>query len=254
MVGLSRAAAVRALEQEGFKAGVQQEFSERVAEGFVSRQAPTGGHQAARGRHGRHLGEQGQPRRRSPARLLRLDGRRRWTTGSPQNDLQGDPRTGRSNAVSEGQVFRQDPAAGYRAQARRHRHLLGQQGQAAGDRAGPDQPDAGRRGGGAGRRRAQARQRHAGDRATTVPAGAVIRQDPPAGEKVDKGSAVSIVVSSGPPTPSPSPTVSPSRSGGAQRLRHAVLARGAGARRARPHGGVPREAQHRPAARHRGQA
>jgi serine/threonine-protein kinase len=41
-----------------------------------------------------------------------------------------------------------------------------------------------------------------------VPAGSVIRQDPPAGEKVAKGSAVSIVVSSG--SPSPSPTTSPS--------------------------------------------
>ena len=81
----------------------------------------------------------------------------------------------------------------------------------------------------------------------------VIRQDPPAGEKVDKGSAVSIVVSTGPPSPSPYPDGEPLGGGGAQRLRHAVLARGAGARRARPHGGVPPEAQHRPAARHGGQ-
>ena len=43
VVGLSRAAAVKALENDGFKAGVQEEFSDRVAEGFVSRQAPTGG-------------------------------------------------------------------------------------------------------------------------------------------------------------------------------------------------------------------
>ena len=43
VVGLSKAAAVKALENDGFKAGVQEEFSDRVAEGFVSRQAPTSG-------------------------------------------------------------------------------------------------------------------------------------------------------------------------------------------------------------------
>jgi serine/threonine-protein kinase len=48
------------------------------------------------------------------------------------------------------------------------------------------------------------------EQSTTVPAGAVIRQDPPAGEQVDKGSTVTIVVSTGSPspTPTPSPTAS----------------------------------------------
>ena len=41
---------------------------------------------------------------------------------------------------------------------------------------------------------------------TTVPAGSVIRQDPSAGKKVDKGSAVNLVVSSGSPSPTASPT------------------------------------------------
>jgi eukaryotic-like serine/threonine-protein kinase len=46
----------------------------------------------------------------------------------------------------------------------------------------------------------------------TVPVGAVISQDPAAGVKVDKGSKVNLVISSGPsssPTTSPSPTVTP---------------------------------------------
>ena len=43
VVGLSKAAAVKALKDDGFKAGVQEEFSDRVAEGFVSRQSPTSG-------------------------------------------------------------------------------------------------------------------------------------------------------------------------------------------------------------------
>ncbi len=43
VVGQSKAAAVRTLEKAGFTAGVQEEYSDRVAAGFVSRQAPTPG-------------------------------------------------------------------------------------------------------------------------------------------------------------------------------------------------------------------
>ena len=43
VVGLDKAAAVKAIEKAGFKAGIQEEFSDRVAAGSVSRQAPTGG-------------------------------------------------------------------------------------------------------------------------------------------------------------------------------------------------------------------
>ena len=48
---------------------------------------------------------------------------------------------------------------------------------------------------------------------TTVPAGSVISQDPAAGTKVDKGSTVSFVVSTGSPSPTATPTPSPSASG-----------------------------------------
>jgi len=50
------------------------------------------------------------------------------------------------------------------------------------------------------------------EQSDSVPAGVVIRQDPPRGERVDRGSSVSIVVSSGAPTPTstPTPTTSPS--------------------------------------------
>ena len=77
VVGLSKAAAVKALDNDGFKAGVHEEFSDRVAEGFVE---PPGAHQrdqAARGRHGRHLGEQGEPEGVRPAGFRGLDGERR---------------------------------------------------------------------------------------------------------------------------------------------------------------------------------
>ena len=48
-----------------------------------------------------------------------------------------------------------------------------------------------------------------------MPAGQVIRQDPAADEKVDKGSSVSIVVSTGSPSPTatPTPTTSPTTTG-----------------------------------------
>jgi serine/threonine-protein kinase len=206
VVGLSRAAAVRALEQDGFKAAVQQEFSERVAEGFVSRQAPTAG---TRLREGATVdiwvskgSEKAEP-------LPDFSG---WTPSMvddwlARNDLQGDPRTGRSDDVSEGQVFRQDPAPGTqlnRGDTVSYWVSRGKPQATVPDLTNLTQADA------------EAALAEAGLRlgsvtpetSETVPAGAVVRQDPPAGEKVDKDSVVNIVVSSGPPTPSPSPSPS----------------------------------------------
>ncbi|HEX5641077.1 MAG TPA: Stk1 family PASTA domain-containing Ser/Thr kinase [Thermoleophilia bacterium] len=208
VVGLSRAAAVRALEQDGFKAAVQQEFSERVAEGFVSRQAPTAGTKLREGATVDIWVSKGSQKAEP---LPDFSG---WTPSMvddwlARNDLQGDPRTGRSNAVSEGQVFRQDPAPGTqlnRGDTVSYWVSRGKPQATVPDLTNLTQADA------------EAALAEAGLRlgsvtpetSETVPAGAVVRQDPPAGEKVDKDSVVNIVVSSGPPTPSPSPTVSPS--------------------------------------------
>jgi serine/threonine-protein kinase len=208
VVGLSRAAAVRALEQEGFKAAVQQEFSDRVAEGFVSRQAPTVGTRLREGATVDIWVSKGS--QKAPA-LPNFSG---WTASAvddwlSQNDLQGDPRTGRSNAVEEGQVFRQDPPPGTelnRGDTVSYWVSRGKPQAEVPDLVNRTQADA------------EAALDDAGlelgsvtpETSETVPAGSVIRQDPPAGETVDKGSAVNIVVSSGPPTPSPSPTVTPS--------------------------------------------
>ena len=38
-----------ALQKAGFKAGIQEEYSDRVAQGFVSRQAPTAGTKLRKG-------------------------------------------------------------------------------------------------------------------------------------------------------------------------------------------------------------
>jgi serine/threonine-protein kinase len=208
VVGLSRAAAVRALEQEGFKAAVQEEFSDRVAEGFVSRQAPTAG---TRLREGATVdiwvskgSEKAEP-------LPDFTG---WTAGAvddwlTQQGLVGDPRTGRSNAVNEGQVFRQDPVRGTvlnRGDTVSYWVSRGKPQAVVPDLVGRSQADAEAALTDAGLELGTVAQ----EQSEAVPAGVVIRQDPPAGEQVDKGSAVSIVVSTGPPSPSPSPTVSPS--------------------------------------------
>jgi serine/threonine-protein kinase len=207
VVGLSRAAAVKALEQDGFTAAVQEEYSDRVAEGFVSRQAPTSG---TRLREGATVDIWVSKGSQKAEALPSFTG---WTAAAvddwlAQNDLVGDPRTGRSNAVSEGQVFRQDPAAGTeldRGDTVTYWVSRGKPQAEVPDVTGMPQADA------------EAALADAGlevvvsqEQSTTVPAGAVIRQDPPAGEQVDKGSTVTIVVSTGSPspTPTPSPTAS----------------------------------------------
>jgi serine/threonine-protein kinase len=208
VVGLSKASAVRALEQEGFKAGIQEEFSDRVAEGFVSRQAPTGGTKLREGATVDIWVSKGSQKADA------LPDFKGWTAGAvddwlSQHDLQGEPRTGRSNAVAEGQVFRQDPAPG--TELDRGATVTYWVSKGKPQATVPDLTDLTQA-------EAEAALADAGlklgtvapEQSATVPAGAVIRQDPPAGEEVDKGSAVNIVVSSGPPPPSPSPTASPS--------------------------------------------
>jgi len=209
VVGLSRAAAVRALEQEGFKVAVQEEFSDRVAEGFVSRQAPTRGTKLREGATVDIWVSKGSQK---AAALPDFTG---WTASMvddwlAQNDLKGDQHTGRSNAVSEGQVFRQDPAADTvlnRGDTVSYWVSRGKPEAEVPDLAGKSQADA------------EAALTDAGlvgaatqETSSTVPAGTVISQDPPAGTKVEKGSTVSYVVSTGSPSPTPTPTPSPTAS------------------------------------------
>ena len=209
VVGLSRAAAVRTLEKEGFKAAVQQEFSNRVAEGFVSRQAPANGTKLREGATVDIWVSKGSQKASA------LPDFRGWTTAAvddwlAQNDLKGERRTGRSNAVNEGQVFRQDPAAGTelnRGDTVTYWVSRGKPQATVPDLTGMSQSNAEAALADAGLKLGTVAQ----EQSDTVPAGAVIRQDPPAGEEVDKGSSVSIVVSTG--SPSPTPTPSPSASG-----------------------------------------
>jgi serine/threonine-protein kinase len=209
VVGLSRAAAVRALEQEGFKVAVQEEFSDRVAEGFVSRQAPTSGTKLREGATVDVWVSKGSQKADA---LPNFTG---WTAAAvddwlAQNDLKGEQRTGRSNAVNEGQVFRQDPAAGTalnRGDTVTYWVSRGKPQATVPDLTGLSQSSAEAALADAGLELGTVAQ----EQSTSVPAGAVIRQDPAGGEEVDKGSSVSIVVSTG--SPSPTPTPSPTSSG-----------------------------------------
>ena len=210
VVGLSRAAAVKALEKDGFKAGVQQEFSDRVAEGFVSRQAPARGTKLREGATVDIWVSKGSQK---ASALPDFTG---WTATAvddwlAQNDLVGVEKTGKSNKVAEGQVFRQDPAPGTepnRGDTVTYWVSSGKPQATVPDLTNLTQADA------------EAKLADAGlvgavtqATSTTVPAGSVISQDPAAGTKVDKGSTVSYVVSTGSPSPTATPTPSPSASG-----------------------------------------
>jgi len=208
VVGQKEAAAVRALEAEGLKAGVQEEYSDRFAEGFVSRQAPEQGTKVGEGETIDIWVSKG-------SETVDLVDFRGWTAAEVEkwlsdNDLQAEEKSGRSSAVSEAEIYKQDPSAGTlvkRGDTITYWVSRGEPQATVPDLANLSQADA------------QTTLADVGlelvvggtETSTTVPAGSVISQDPPAGEKVDKGSSVSIVVSSG--SPSPSPTPSPSASG-----------------------------------------
>jgi beta-lactam-binding protein with PASTA domain/tRNA A-37 threonylcarbamoyl transferase component Bud32 len=205
VVGQSKAAAVKALEKQGFKAGIQEEYSDRVAKGFVSRQAPTGGTNLREGATVDIWVSQG-------SETVVLQDFRGWTAAEvddwlSQNDLQGAQKKGKSAAVDQGQVFRQDPGAGAkikRGDTVTYWVSTGVPQATVPDIANLTQSEA------------ELALADAGliagtittEPSTSVPAGSVIRQDPTAGGKVDKGSPVSFVVSSGSPSPSPSPSPS----------------------------------------------
>jgi len=209
VVNLSRAAAVKTLEREGFKVAVRREFSERVKEGYVSRQAPVGGTKLREGATVDIWVSKGSQKAEA---LPDFTG---WTATAvdewlARNDLQGDRHTGRSDKVGEGQVYKQDPAPGEQPNRGDTVSYWVSRG-----RRQTEVPDLG----GKSQAEAQAALSAAGlelgsvipEQSATVPAGLVIRQDPPAGQQVEKGSSVNIVVSTGPP-PTPTPTPSPSAS------------------------------------------
>jgi serine/threonine-protein kinase len=210
VVGLDKAAAVKAIEKAGFKAGIQEEFSDRVAAGSVSRQAPTGGTRMREGATVDIWVSKG-------SETVSLEDMRGWTEAEvddylTENDLVGDRHTGKSGAVADGEVYKQEPPAGSdvkRGDTISYWVSTGKPQATVPNVVNLTQADA------------QTALDDAGlvlavggtETSATVPAGSVISQDPPAGEKVDKGTTVTIVVSSGTPTPTATPTPSPTTTG-----------------------------------------
>ena len=115
VVGLSRAAAVRALEQEGFKAGVQQEFSDRVAEGFVSRQAPTAGTRLREGATVDIWVSKGSEKAEPLPNFTGWTAVAWWTTGSTQQRPAGRPAHGQVQRRQRGPGVQAGPGPGHRA-------------------------------------------------------------------------------------------------------------------------------------------
>ena len=212
VVGLSKSAAVKAIEEAGFKAGIQEEFSDRVASGFISRQAPTGGTKLREGATVDIWVSKG-------SESVTLQDFKGWTDTEvddwlSQNDLIGDRHTGKNSSVAEGQVFKQDPPANTevkRGATVSYWISTGKPQVTVPDLTGMTQDQASAALAGVGLKLGTPTS----ETSTTVPAGQVIRQDPAADEKVDKGSSVSIVVSTGSPSPTatPTPTTSPTTSG-----------------------------------------
>ncbi len=212
VVNMSQAAAERALENRGFKAGVQEEFSDTVTEGFVSRQAPTAGAKLREGATVDIWVSKG-------SETVPLGSLYNMTPDEAEqylsdNDLVGERHTGKSNKVGAGRIFKQDPTAG--TPVNRGSTILywvssGKPQVEAPDLVNRTQADAEAALAEAGLEVGSVTQ----ETSTTVPAGSVISQDPAAGTEVDKGSKVSFVVSTGSPSPTatPTPTPSPSASG-----------------------------------------
>jgi beta-lactam-binding protein with PASTA domain/predicted Ser/Thr protein kinase len=195
VVGKSQAAALTKLEEAGFKAGVQEEYSDKYGPGLVSRQAPVGGTKLRKGDTVDIWVSKG-------SETVTLADFKGWTPQAVEdwlgkNGLSSVPKSNKSAAVPAGKVFKQDPPAGTtvkRGDTITYWVSSGEPQATVPDLTNKTQ-----------------------DEAQTALADAnlllgVVTPEPsltvPSGVVVARGSAVNIVVSSGSPSPSPSPTAS----------------------------------------------
>ncbi|HEY5387766.1 MAG TPA: PASTA domain-containing protein, partial [Thermoleophilia bacterium] len=203
VVGTTKAAALTKLEEAGFKAGIQEEYSDKYAQGTVSRQAPVGGTKLRKGDTVDIWVSKGS----ATVTLKDFTG---WTSLKvqaylQQNGLSGLEKSGRSGDVAAGKVFRQDPLPGDKVQRGgtiTYWVSSGKPQSTVPDLTNLTETAAQTTLAGAGLLLGAVTPETSG----TVPSGQVIRQDPGVGTRVAKGSAVNIVVSSGPPSPSPTPS------------------------------------------------
>ena len=206
VVGLQEVAATRQLTGKGFKVQISDDYSDSFDVGFVTRQEPRAGIKLRNGGIVRIFVSRG-------ALTLRLPDFRGQTaayvaTWLADNDLKGEQKTGRSDAVAKGEVFKQDPSAN--AQVKRGATVTYWVSGGVPRVTVPDvtlmsaadaAAELNRVGLVVGTSNSQP--------SVDVPIGAVISQNPPAGDKVDKDTAVDLVISSGSPSSSPSPSGTP---------------------------------------------
>ncbi len=205
VVGQSKAAALTALQAKGFTGKVQEEYSDKFAAGLVTRQAPAAGTKLRKGEPVDIWVSKGSATvSLTDFRGWKPDAVKTWLS---QNQLLGDQRSGKNSSVPQGVVYKQDPLAGSNVQKGdtiAYWVSSGKPQASVPDLSTLTQAEA------------QAALTSAGlvlgtvspQTSTSVPSGQVISQTPLAGTQVDKGSQVSIVVSSGTPSASPSPTAS----------------------------------------------
>jgi beta-lactam-binding protein with PASTA domain len=207
VVGQSEATATATLKDAGFKVHVNQEYSDQYAAGLVTRQQPSENTKLINGGTVEIWVSQGP----KTVTLTNLSGMTATQAAAylKQNGLIGKELKGRSN-VPIGNVYKQDPPVGTKLQRNdtvTYWVSSGVPQVKVPDLSGMTKADAEAKLIGVGLK-VGLETPGASD---TVPAGNVISQSPSPDTKVDQGSTVDIVVSTGPGTPSPTgtPTVVP---------------------------------------------
>jgi serine/threonine-protein kinase len=205
VVGLNERSAAAQLEQAGFKVKVNDGFSEEYADGFVFRQQPVAETELREGGAVEIWVSRGTPTVTLVSfRGLAPEDVETWLK---DNGLVGERKSGANQTVEKGLVYRQAPAAGEAVQRGGTVTYWVSSGPGkveVPDLTGMSAADAAAALDRLGLEVGATTQ----DYSDTIPAGAVIGQDPPAGSEVAKGSAVDLVLSSGAsPTPTPTPTL-----------------------------------------------
>jgi serine/threonine-protein kinase len=203
VVGRSEAQATRTLKDAGFKVTVKDTFSDDYATGLVARQSPDEGAELKEGATVTIWVSRGQE-------TIQLSDFRGWKAAEvaawlKDHGLGGVQKNGRSESVAEGRVYKQDPPAGTslaRGETVTYWVSSGSPMVEVPDLTGSSLSEA--------TAELVALGLAVGvvtrEPSTTYDVDQVIRQDPADGERVERGTAVDLVVSSG--SPSPSPTAS----------------------------------------------
>lgn len=203
VVGLAQAAATSQLQTAGFTVKVHNDYTDQFGAGLVTRQQPTAAAKLVEG------GTVDIWVSRGPATTTLIDFTG-WTPSAVlswlhKNGLVGKQLSGTSATIAKGKVFRQKPAPGItvsRGDTVSYYVSRGVRQVPVPDLSGLDQTQATSALQTAGLLLGTVSQQTS----ATVPVGQVMSQAPAAGTSVATGSTVTIVVSSGTPTPSSTPT------------------------------------------------